>query len=156
MDDERAHRFLAFLDAHHVMSLATVGADGPHAASLFYARDGFTLVWVSDPTSRHSQHVEGGAAVAATVAPDYDDFQTARGVQIVGHARRISEAQERGRARHILETRYAFLRRADLPAAVREAYAQAEFYRLEPTRLTMIDNARGFAAKDTLELASIR
>src|SRR5262245_25687970 len=68
MDDDRAQRFLAFLDAHHVMSLATAGADGPHAANLFYARDGFALIWVSDPTSRHSLHVEGGARVAATVA----------------------------------------------------------------------------------------
>jgi len=38
-----------FLDAHHVMTLATVGDVGAHAASLMYARSGFTLFWTSDP-----------------------------------------------------------------------------------------------------------
>jgi uncharacterized protein YhbP (UPF0306 family) len=156
MDDERAHRFLAFLDAHHVMSLATAGPDGPHAANLFYARDGFALVWVSDPTSRHSLHVEGGAPVAATVAPDCADFQHARGVQIAGHAQRITDARERALARGLLETRYPFLRMAEMPGEVRDAYARADVYRLAPIRMVMIDNRRGFAAKETLELASVR
>jgi uncharacterized protein YhbP (UPF0306 family) len=152
MDDERAQRFLSFLDAHNVMSLATVGTDGPHATNLFYARDGFALVWVSDRTSRHSLHVEGGAPVAVTVAPDYADFQDARGIQIVGHARRITDADERAQARGLMEARYPFLRMAEVPAEVRDAYARADFYRLAPTRMVMIDNRRGFAAKETLEL----
>jgi hypothetical protein len=37
MHAQAAARIAAFLDAHHVMSLATSGRDGPHAASLFYA-----------------------------------------------------------------------------------------------------------------------
>jgi uncharacterized protein YhbP (UPF0306 family) len=154
MDDERAHRFLSFLDAHHVMSLATAGTDGPHATNLFYARDGFALVWVSDRTSRHSLHVECGAPVAATVAPDYADFRDARGVQIAGHARRIADADERAQARHLMQTRYPFLRMAEAPPEVREAYERADFYRLAPTRMVMIDNRRGFAAKETLELGA--
>jgi uncharacterized protein YhbP (UPF0306 family) len=150
---DQRDRFLSFLDAHHVLSLATIGPDGPHAANLFYARDGFALVWVSDRASRHSRHVEEGAAVAATVAPDYSDFKAARGVQIVGRARRLADAAARAQARRCLEARYPFLRMsAETPAAVREAYAAADFYRLEPVRMVMIDNSRGFAAKETLEL----
>lgn len=154
MNDERAARFLSFLDAHHVMSLATAGPDGPHAANLFYARDGFALVWVSDPASRHSVQVAQDSRVAATVAPDYSDFRAARGLQIVGHARRMAGAEERAQARSCLETRYPFLRAAAAaPPEVREAYERADFYRLEPVRIVMIDNAKGFAAKETLELA---
>jgi uncharacterized protein YhbP (UPF0306 family) len=59
-----------FLDQNHVLSLATVGEEGPHAASLFYARDDRYLLWVSDPASRHSRHIERNARVSATIAPD--------------------------------------------------------------------------------------
>jgi hypothetical protein len=38
-----------------VMSLATSGESGPHAANVLYVRDDFALLWVSDPISRHSR-----------------------------------------------------------------------------------------------------
>jgi hypothetical protein len=100
-----AIRIAAFLDAHHVMSLATAGPDGPHAANVFYARDGFTLVWVSDPISRHSVELAAGGRVAATVAPDYFDFSDIRGVQIAGLAHLIAAATENAKARALLEAR---------------------------------------------------
>lgn len=83
---ELAARIEAFLDAHHVMALATVGDDGAHAASVMFARAGFTLYWTSDPQSRHSAHLERDARVTATIAPDYTDFSVIRGLQVAGRA----------------------------------------------------------------------
>jgi uncharacterized protein len=149
-----AMRIAAFLDAHHVMSLATAGPEGPHAANVFYARDGFTLVWVSDPTSQHSVELSAGGHVAATIAPDYFDFSDIRGVQITGRAYLIAAATENAKARALLQARYpALLQLAHAPPALRESYARAAFYRLEPTRITLIDNSCGFGHKDTIELA---
>jgi uncharacterized protein YhbP (UPF0306 family) len=100
MNSNLAARVMAFLDAHHVMSLATVGGDGPHAANLFYARDGYALIWVSDSTSRHSRHIEERAGVAATIARDCCDFPDVQGLQVRGRAWRIAHPQEEaGRAR---------------------------------------------------------
>jgi uncharacterized protein YhbP (UPF0306 family) len=79
MRDELATRVLAFLDGHHVMSLATLGPEGPHAANVFYARDGMVLFWMSDPASRHSMHIDACGRVAATIAPDCRDFPEIRG-----------------------------------------------------------------------------
>jgi uncharacterized protein YhbP (UPF0306 family) len=150
---ETAIRIAAFLDAHHVMSLATCGPDGPHATNVFYARDGFALLWVSDPNSRHSVALAASAQVAATVAPDYFDFDYIVGMQISGQARIISGLSERTHARRLLEARYPFLERlSQAPRALQEAYACVEFYRLEPTRMVLIDNSRGFGHKDELEL----
>jgi nitroimidazol reductase NimA-like FMN-containing flavoprotein (pyridoxamine 5'-phosphate oxidase superfamily) len=61
MSADTAVRIATFLDANHVMSLATCGAEGPHAASVFYVRDGLALLWVSDPESRHSAQLEANA-----------------------------------------------------------------------------------------------
>ena len=153
MDGKLAERFTAFLDAHHVLSLATVGPNGPHAANLFYARDGLALLWVSDPTSRHSVELEADGYVAATIAADYSDYSQIRGMQISGRARCITDMVERTRARMLLEARYSFLKLiAESSSTVGAAYDQAQFYRLDPARLVLIDNSQGFGHKETLEL----
>ena len=36
----------AYLAGHHVMTLATQGADGPWAAAVFYASDGASLIFL--------------------------------------------------------------------------------------------------------------
>jgi uncharacterized protein YhbP (UPF0306 family) len=155
MEPDLRRRIGAFLSEWHVMSLATADADGPHAANLFYACDGLALVWVSSPDTRHSRAIETSAQVAATVAPDCSDFPEVKGVQIEGTARKLTDTDERQANFAILEARYPFLaRRGQLPAAVREAYAQAGVYRLEPSRIVLIDNARGFGHRDVLELRS--
>jgi uncharacterized protein YhbP (UPF0306 family) len=141
---------LAFLDAHHVLSLATVGGDGPHAANLFYARDGYALIWVSDPASRHSRHVEERAQVAATIAHDCCDFPDVQGLQVRGRARRICRPHEVTRARAGLEARYPFLQRLS-EGKLRNAYERAQLYRLEPECIVMIDNQDAFGSKEVLE-----
>lgn len=153
MSSDLAQRIGAFLDAHHVMSLATLDADGPHAANLFYACDGLAPVWVSDPDTRHSRAVAVDSQVAATVALDYSDFATIRGVQIAGVARRIEAGDERGRLLTLLQARYPFLGQlANGPPKLREAYARTAVYRLQPTRIVLIDNTQGFGHKETLDL----
>jgi len=153
MSAEVAIRIAAFLDANHVVSLATCGPNGPHAASVFYVRDGLALLWVSDPKSRHSAELEADARVAATVAPDCFDFDDIRGVQISGRAHVLTDAFERANARQMLQARYPCLKRmSESPTALREAYQRAEFYRLEPMRLVLTDNSRRFGHKDILEL----
>ena len=41
MSDDARARALAYVAGHHVMTLATQGPDGPWAAAVFYAADGF-------------------------------------------------------------------------------------------------------------------
>jgi uncharacterized protein len=155
MSAELERQILAFLDGHHVMSLATLNAGRPHAANLFYACDGLALVWVSDPDTRHSRDIEADTRVAATIAPDYSDFAAIRGLQIAGTAQRIGATDERARHLQQLEKRYPFLQKlAAGPAKLREAYVRTAVYRLQPSRIVLIDNSKGFGHKETLEIAS--
>ena len=144
-------RVTAFLDAHHVMSLATVGPQGPHAANLFYARDGLALVWVSEERARHSGELFGNPAVAATIAADTDDFAAVRGIQMHGRAAWVDDPAEASRLRALLAVRYPFLQRLDaLPEALRAAAGRVALYRLVPDEVVLIDNSRGFGHKETL------
>ena len=142
----------AFIAAHHTVTLATVAEDGSaHAASLLYAQEGLSVVWTSDRASRHSLHLEARRRVMATIAPDYSDFAAIRGVQMAGEAERLSGVIDIARACALLTARYAFLAQlAGAPAALRAAWDKASFYRLTPSRITLIDNTRGFGHKATL------
>lgn len=141
-----------FLDRHHVVSLATVGSQGAHAANLFYARDGLTLIWMSDMDSRHSREIETDAKVAATVSAASIDFRTIQGLQIHGTAQRTSRA-DRARLLSLLEAKFPFLiELRDSPKALQQAQERAEIYRLQPTDIVLIDNTRGFGHKETLTL----
>jgi uncharacterized protein len=105
MSADIAAGIAAFLDSHHVASLATCGPEGPHAANVFYVRNDFALIWVSDPKSRHSVDLEIGGRVAATIAPDYFDVDHICGVQISGRAHVIAGSTNRTNARLLLEAR---------------------------------------------------
>jgi uncharacterized protein YhbP (UPF0306 family) len=152
MTAELAQEIAAFLATHHVLSLATISSGVPHAVNLFYACDELALVWLSDPKARHSRDLEANNRVAATVAPDYSDFATIKGVQITGTAQRVMAENKRRQYLALLEARYGFLKQlAAGTLKLREAYAQSAIYRLEPLRMVFIDNTKGFGHKDTLE-----
>lgn len=151
---ELAERIARFLDANHVVSLATSGPSGPHAVNLLYARDGLSLIWVSDPATRHSRELDADSRVSATVAPDTSDFTVIRGVQMTGSARRVADESERDKLLEKLKQRYPFLARLDAaPANLAAAYKSAGIYRLDPHRIVLIDNTLGFGHKDTLVIA---
>lgn len=154
MNSQLAQEIASFLAAHHVCSLATCGPDGPHATNLFYACDELALIWVSDPDSRHSREIESDSRVEATVAPDYSDFAAIKGLQIIGTARRILAEDQRLQCLARMEARYSFLGSlAAGPEKMREAYARTAVYRLQPARIVLIDNAKGFGHKETLDLS---
>lgn len=153
-DDVNA-RIAIFLDAHHVMSLATCGPRGPHAANVFYARDGLSLLWVSDRQSTHSTNIGINPQVSATIATDHSDFDEICGVQIFGNAHQFSDAAARYSARALLTARYPILQQLSDKPILEQAYLSAETYQLVPNRIVMIDNRRGFGHKDTLDLQPV-
>lgn len=153
MTTETAARIIAFLETHHVLSLATCGREGPHATSLLYAHDGLALFWVSDPGTRHSREIEAEPRVAVTIASEFADFSNIQGLQLAGTAACIASADRRDWHLLRLAERYPFLSRlASAPPALQAAYARSAAYRFEPHSAVMTDNTRGFGHKETLNL----
>lgn len=154
----RLRAALDFLAAHHVLSLSLVGEGRPHACSLMYIHDGFDLLWVSDPETRHSRIIvdapEAGAEAAVTIAPDYDDFRNIRGLQMHGKARPAGWLDSAA-ALLPFARRYAFFS-GDKPATLMAAMAKARVYRFVPASLTFIDNTLGFGAKAVFSVDELR
>ncbi len=136
---------LAYLAAHHVMTLATHDGDDLWAAAVFYVNEGFDLFFLSAPHTRHARHLAASGRAAATIQEDYHDWTAIKGVQLEGAVHALAgEAQ--ARAIHRYQARFPFLRAA--PAAIQAALGRVTWYRLAPTRVYFVDNSRGFGHRD--------
>lgn len=145
-------RIEAFLQEHHVMSLATSGPEGPWSAAVFYAADGLTLYFVSAPGSRHGRDIEASGRAAATIHGGARDWREIRGIQLEGEAARVGAT---GRAAALAHYGRKFPLIADLssaPLEIAAAMARVEWYRLSPRRVRLVDNTLGFGHREELEL----
>lgn len=153
--DALRSEILAFLASHNVIHLATMADGVPHVASLFFANDGFTLYWVSDPGTRHSCQLASVPQVAATVAPEVSSYKDIKGLQIVGRASRIEGLAGSSVGLKALAGKFNFFKDfMSGPVALVERLGKTAVYRLDAERITFIDNSKGFGHKDVLDLAS--
>ena len=137
-------RVRAYLIAHHVLTLATVDADGPGAAALFYAADeALGLYVLSDPDTRHGRALARDARVAATIQSETMDWTAIRGLQLRGTARPVAEEHE---------ARRLYLQRFPFAAALMGRGAPHRFYRIEPRWMRLIDNSRGLGFSEEFQV----
>ncbi len=141
---QRVH---GYLRTCHVATLATMGADGPWAAAVFYVSDGYTLYFLSSPRSRHCRNLEQDSRVAVTVQADYSEWHEIKGVQLEGEATLLAGADEK-RARQLFALKFPLIERA--PAAIASALSRVRWYSIVPARLFFIDNSIGFGHRDEI------
>ncbi len=143
-------RVRAYLQTHHVATLATMAADGPWAAAVFYVNDGTTLYFLSSPNSRHCRNLHQDARAAATIQADTANWAEIKGVQLEGTVSLLEGAEE-DRARRLYGEKFPLVGNlAQAPAAIVAALARVRWYRLAPARLFFIDNAAGFGRRDAI------
>ncbi len=145
---------LAYLAERYSFTLATNGPAGPWAAGLYFASDGLTLYFLSDPASRHCQDIAANQRVAAAIHEDYKDWREIRGVQLEGTVEPVVGAADLARAWGVYLGKFPFVRRfrvGDVLEIMGRA-VRARFYRLVPSRVLYLDNRKGFSHREELTL----
>ena len=150
MPDRRGEA-LAYLESHHVMTLATSGEEGPWAAAVFYVNDGFTLYFLSSPRSRHGGDLAADAHCAAAMHEDYPDWPDIKGIQLEGSVRRLSGA-DRLAAIARYAKKFPVVRPDRAPELIRAALDRIAWFELVPERCYLIDNTKGFGHRDEIPL----
>jgi uncharacterized protein len=136
-----------------VMTLATCTDAVPWATDVYFAPDGFDLVFLSSPRSRHSRNLTINPACAATIHPLVNSWREIRGLQIEGEVRPPAGTVFKARALAAYLTKFPFAR--DLiahPAETAGAFAGATLLVLRPSRLRYLDNAVGIGTRWSLRL----
>ena len=153
MDNEIREHIFAYLAAHNTLTLATEHAGAPWANAVFYANEGWTLYFVSDPKTRHVDHLRHNARIAATIQDDHRDWRSIQGIQLEGRCAEITNPVESARALAVYAAKFPFIK--DLIAAPKEigaAMSTARFHKITPTWIRLIDNTHGFGHKEEIDL----
>jgi uncharacterized protein YhbP (UPF0306 family) len=156
-DDVRAVA-LEYLARHNTVSLATVGPDGPWAATVFYVNLGFTLYVLSEPKTQHAQNVLHSPTIAATVNEDYRDWREIKGIQMTAVCAEVTGKRELARALAAYVKKYPFVGQFLSPGQLLTGMRVAgraldvRIYRIMPTRVLYLDNARGFSHREEIPL----
>ena len=127
-------RIIEFIKRHHVLTLATVSAQGePYCAACFYAYDKERnrLIFTSDDATRHAQDMLANAIVAISITLETRIVGRVQGAQICGNAERGDESDK---AVYIKRFPYA-------------AVAPLNIWAVEPTFIKLTDNTLGFGKK---------
>jgi len=105
---------LEYLKRHNTMTLATAHDNVPWAAAVFYANDGFTLYFISNPSiCLHCHNIAHNHRVAITINKDYafrsqSDWRKVKGIQIEGIAKMLTAEEEISQAVTIYTSKYPF------------------------------------------------
>ena len=141
--DERA-RVLEYLRAHRVMTIATVGENGPAAAATFYANRGLDLYFLSAPHSRHCRNMEADPRVAVTIHEDYAEWSAIKGIQMTATGRELKGA-ELAAAQHLYTAKFPAVSAAEAASgAIARALSRVGWYELAAVHVRFVDNSRGF------------
>jgi uncharacterized protein YhbP (UPF0306 family) len=153
MSEARA-RARQFLDEVSTLTLATSAADNPWAATVFFAADKqFNLYFVSDHRTQHGRDMAGNSQVAATINPDCDNWHDVAGLQIRGSVE-VVEGVARAKALALYFKKFPQIDalfaspEGEHEETIAKRLKAANFYRIKPAMIRVIDNARGFGYRE--------
>jgi uncharacterized protein len=126
----------------HTLTLATQGAEGPHAAPVFFAADDdLRLYFFSDPASQHSRHLAKDGRAAIAIYPPSQDWREIRGLQMQGQVQQIESGPQWDQGWACYRAKFPFV------DSLKAIVAQNALYAFNPHWIRLVDNRRGFGFK---------
>lgn len=130
------------------MTLATFADGVPWATDVYFAPDGYDLVFFSSPKSRHCRNLEISPACAATVHPAVASWREIRGLQMEGRAFLVEGAAGVARALRVYAGKFPFVRDIlENPVDAARTFAKSSAHVFRPSRVRYLDNALGLGAR---------
>lgn len=147
MNREQRALIERLLDAHRVMTLATLRPDGwPQATTVGYVNDGLTLYFLCGPMSQKAANLARDDRVSLTIDDDPDDVLAIKGLSMAARAAPVTDPAIVTRMLERLVTRYPpqpLLPKMPPDQAVR-------LYRVVPKIISLLDYSKGFGHTDLL------
>jgi nitroimidazol reductase NimA-like FMN-containing flavoprotein (pyridoxamine 5'-phosphate oxidase superfamily) len=142
MDDGLKTQILGIMDAHRIMTVATLRSDGwPQATTVGFAHEDLTLYFLCGAESQKAKNLARDARVSITIDHDEPQVMKITGLSLAGRARRIEDAKEAQRVMGLLIARYP--QQSQSPGELSPASAVAIF-EVMPMVISLLDYAKGF------------
>jgi general stress protein 26 len=151
MSDALKSQILSIMDAHRIMTVATLRADGwPQATTVGFAHEDLTLYFLCGLESQKAANIGRDNRVSITI--DHDEPQVMRitGLSIAAHAERIADLREAERIMGLLIARYP--QQQQFPGELPPAAAVAIF-KVTPTVISVLDYSKGFGHTELVRVS---
>lgn len=150
MDAAMRRRIVGLLDAHRVMTIATLRPDGwPQATIVGYVNEDLTLYFLCGLDSQKAANIARDERVSITIGSDPDDVMRITGLSMAARARPVLDLAEAARIIGMLPSRYP-AQTVPLPFPM-PGPEQVRIMRVLPTVISVLDYSQGFGHTDLVE-----
>jgi nitroimidazol reductase NimA-like FMN-containing flavoprotein (pyridoxamine 5'-phosphate oxidase superfamily) len=147
MDEAFRRKILELLDAHRIMTIATLRPDGwPQATTVGYVNEGLVLYFLCGLDSQKAANLARDDRVSLTIDHDTPDIMRITGLSMAGRARPVLDRAEAERILRLLPSKYPE-QTTPLPMPM-PAADQVLIFRVEPVVISVLDYTKGFGHTD--------
>lgn len=148
MDDLMKQKILALLEAHRIMTIATLRSDGwPQATTVGYVNEGLVLWFLCGLESQKARNIARDDRVSITIDDDTPDIMSITGLSMAARARRVSDRAEAEKVIAMLPLKYP-----DAPPMAEPMRMptpeEVAIFRVVPEVISVLDYAKGFGHTD--------
>ena len=142
-------RAIGVLDAHGLMTIATLREDGwPQATMVNYANEGLLIYFLISRESQKFANIRRDSRVSIAVGHPYSKAVEIKALSIAAIASEVTDSRQRERAYALLAARHAAF--ADFP---KPDLAKAAIMRAACRLVSLIDYSLGFGHTDEITVA---
>jgi nitroimidazol reductase NimA-like FMN-containing flavoprotein (pyridoxamine 5'-phosphate oxidase superfamily) len=148
VDDLMRRKILALLEAHRIMTIATLRPDGwPQATTVGYVNEGLTLWFLCGLESQKARNLALDDRVSITIDHDIPDIMAITGLSMAARAQRVTDPREAEKVLAMMPLRYP-----DAPPATTALQMprpqEVAIFRVVPEIVSVLDYTQGFAHTD--------
>ncbi|WP_159015600.1 pyridoxamine 5'-phosphate oxidase family protein [Cognatiluteimonas profundi] len=147
MDEKIRRKIHDLLDAHRIMTIATLRPDGwPQATTVGYVNEGLVLYFLCGLDSQKAANLAHDDRVSLTIDHDTPDIMRITGLSMAARAKPVVDLAEAGRILRLLPGKYPE-QTPPLPMPMPRA-DQVRIFRVEPVVISVLDYSQGFGHTD--------
>lgn len=147
MDESIRRKILDLLDAHRIMTVATLRPDGwPQATTVGYVNEGLVLHFLCGLDSQKARNLAHDDRISLTIDHDTPDIMQITGLSMAARAKPVQDRAEAERVLRLLPTKYPEPA-TPLPFPMPTA-DQVRIFRVEPVVISVLDYRLGFGHTD--------
>ena len=148
MDETIKRKILGLLDAHRIMTIATLRPDGwPQATTVGYVNEDLTLWFLCGLESQKAGNIAHDNRVSITIDHDTPDIMSITGLSMAARAHRVNDRAEAEKVLRMLPLKYP-----DAPPSMAQMKMptpeQVALFRIVPEVVSVLDYTKGFGHTD--------
>jgi general stress protein 26 len=150
MQPDTERFILDVLQAHNILTLATVREDGyPQATTVGYVHEGLTLYIGTFAQAQKVANIRRCPKVSLTIDKDYDDWRQIKGLSMGGTAEILTDPEAIARVAALFTAKFPQIAALAVPIDP----ATVVFLKITPSVISVLDYTKGFGHTELVSLS---